>query len=74
MPKTKKEPAFPVPPQAGFTKEEFAAVVITGGIFAGPYGKVVMESTGTDQLEAVADTALDMYSMVQRRIQERAAA
>lgn len=73
MPRKSKEPAFPIPPSPGFTKEEFAAVVITGGIFAGPYGKVVMESTGQDQLEAVADTALDMYSVVQRRIQARAA-
>lgn len=73
MPRQTKEPAFPVPPSPGFSKEEFAALVIASGIFAGPYGKTVMDSTAPDMLDAAADTAIDMYEALIRRIKARAA-
>ena len=76
--KTRAEaPAFPAQPgaaSAGLTKQELAAVVITGGIFAGPYGKDVMEARGRKALEKVADAALDTFDVVLERIHARAAA
>lgn len=66
---TTSKPKTPKPD--GFTKEELAAFVITAGIFAGPYGKVVMDSTGREQLEGVADTALQMFDILVERIAAR---
>lgn len=70
-------PAFPAQPDAvsaGFTKQELAAVIITAGIFAGPYGETVMKSTGKKSLAHVADAALDMFDVTLDRIHARAAA
>jgi hypothetical protein len=55
----------------GITKEELAAIVITSGVFAGPYGQIVMESKSKDALEGVADAALHMYDVLLARIEAR---
>lgn len=71
-----KQPAFPVQ-QAdtteylGYSKVELAAVVITAGIFAGPYGRVILESTEPSKLASVADTAIDQYEFVLAKIRDR---
>lgn len=70
-------PAFPAQPDAksaGFTKQELAAVFITAGIFAGPYGETVMAVRGRKALEKVVDAALDTFDVTLERIQARAAA
>jgi len=74
--KAAEAPAFPAQPDAvsvGFTKQELAAVVITAGIFAGPYGKDVMEARGRKGLEKVVDAALDTFDVALDRIHARAA-
>jgi hypothetical protein len=45
--------------------------VITSGVFAGPYGQIVMESKSKDALEGVADAALHMYDVLLSRIEAR---
>jgi hypothetical protein len=70
-------PAFPAQPDAasaGFTKQELAAVFITAGIFAGPYGETVMLAKGRKPLEKVVDAALDVFDVTLDRIHARAAA
>lgn len=73
-----EQPAFPVPHAKaadflGFTKSEIAATLITAGIFAGPYGKVIMDSTEEHKLEDAADVALKMFDKVLERISARSA-
>lgn len=75
-PKVAEAPAFPSPANAawlGFTKQEIAAVLITGGIFAGPYGKEVMDSREPDKLKFVAKSAVDTFDAVLVEIHGRAA-
>ena len=71
-----KQPAFPVQQASateflGYSKVELAAVVITAGIFAGPYGRVIFESTDPEKLNAVADTAIDQYEVVLAKVVAR---
>lgn len=70
---TRKTKPLPDPaPALWFTKEEFAAVVITSGVFAGPYGKTVMEAKNPEEaLAGVAEAALNMYAVLLKRIEAR---
>jgi len=73
--KTKAE-ATAFPAQAGvtskgFTKQELAAVVITGGIFAGPFGKRVLMAAEKSDLAPFARAALDMFDVVLEEIHAR---
>lgn len=75
MPTRKPKPTPPSPLALGFTKEELAAVVITAGVFSGPYGKTVMESEKPlETLAMVAQAALSMYDVLLQMTEARHAA
>lgn len=72
--KAAEAPAFPALPNAawlGFTKQELSATLITSGIFAGPYGKVVMDSRDPKKLKFVAKSAVDQFDAVLEEIHAR---
>lgn len=69
-----KQPAYPVPARAaakGQTVAQFSAFTLAGDILAGPYGATIMESRDREVLVHAANTAIDLYEVVQERLVAR---
>lgn len=69
-----KLPAYPVPANAvspGQTVSQVSAIALTGDILAGPYGATIMETKKRDVLVRAANTAIDMYEVVQECLAAR---